>query len=244
MRNMNIGISHIRLLQELVGCRMVLSRAAGRLGISQPSASRKLRELEEAVSFPLVIRNGKRLVGLTPFATRLMDDVSNIESSMENIARLIEEQRAEAAVRLNVATTHAQARYFLPQIIGRFQAKWPKIEFHIHQDVPANILEMVLAGNVDMAVCTESMNNQPNLIIEEGYRWEHCLCVPDGHPLASGPIDLHRISSESVLTYTHGITGRQALQEAFDAACSALNVTIAAADTDVLKTFIRLVMGC
>lgn len=241
---MNIDIDHIRLLHLLVRHDMVLSRAAEALKLSQPSASRKLKELESALGLPLIKRKGKRFDGLTPFATRIMGDVETIDTALNNINRLAREQKAEAQEVLSVATTHAQARYFLPAIIERFQAKWPKVEFKIHQDMPANITDLVKRGEVDVAVCTEAVACEPDLVFEPGYEWQHCVCVPQNHALASGPLDMTRIAEHPILTYVSGITERKALEAAFSEQGVSLNVAIAATDTDVLKTFIRMGLGC
>jgi len=241
---MNIDIGHIQLLRQLIRSDMVLSRAAKVLKLSQPSASRKIKELEEAVGLKLINRKGKRFDGLTFFATRILNDIDSIDTALINIQNLAFEQSAIDQDSMTVATTHAQARYFLPSIIGRFQAKWPKVEFKIHQTMPSDIAKLVSNGVVDIAMCTENIASDPNLDFELGYSWEHCICIPKGHELSSGYLDMKRISEYPILTYVNGISERKALEAAFNNKGISLNIVIAAADTDVLKNFVRMGLGC
>ena len=51
---------------------------------------------------------------------------------------------------------------------------------------------------------------------------------------------MKRISEYPILTYVNGISERKALEAAFNNKGISLNIVIAAADTDVLKNFVRM----
>jgi len=61
--------------------------------------------------------------------------------------------------------------------------------------------------------------------------------------LTQGEITLARLASYPILTYSFGFTGRSNIQSAFKSAGLEMDVTLAAADTDVIKTYVRLGMG-
>lgn len=243
---MNIDLQHIRLLMHLVKQDMILSRAASVMNISQPSASRKLRELESLFATPLVNRHGKRITGLTPFATRLLDDVKMIDMGLSNIGRLREEYSQATASQLSIATTHSQARYFLPEIIERFSAIWPKVELRIYQEFPAQIIDRLLDDKADIAICTEALAPKSRFESEQVYAWQHCICVRKNHELAKkgNAVTFEKIANFPILTYVHGVAGRTELDSEF--ASRRLNITVAieAADADVIKTFVRSDLGC
>ncbi len=67
--------------------------------------------------------------------------------------------------------------------------------------------------------------------------------VPQHHPLSAGEISLERLASFPILTYSFGYTGRSNIESAFKNAGLELDIILAAADTDVIKTYVRLGMG-
>jgi DNA-binding transcriptional LysR family regulator len=67
--------------------------------------------------------------------------------------------------------------------------------------------------------------------------------VPKNHPLANGEITLERLASFPILTYSFGFTGRSNIEKAFEQSDSKLDIILSAADTDVIKTYVRLGLG-
>jgi len=62
-------------------------------------------------------------------------------------------------------------------------------------------------------------------------------------PLSEGEISLKRLASYPILTYSFGFTGAQISRLAFKNTDMELDIILAAADTDVIKTYVRLGMG-
>jgi LysR family cys regulon transcriptional activator len=95
----------------------------------------------------------------------------------------------------------------------------------------------------DIAICTERVDQESDLVIETCYEWHHALVVPLQHPLSAGDISLERLASFPILTYSFGFTGRSNIESAFKSAGLELDIALAAADTDVIKTYVRFGMG-
>lgn len=74
-------------------------------------------------------------------------------------------------------------------------------------------------------------------------QWHHVAVVPRGHPLTEGELTLERLASQPILTYSPGFTGRSTIEKAFGKAGLALDIILAAADSDIIKTYVRLGMG-
>jgi len=81
------------------------------------------------------------------------------------------------------------------------------------------------------------------LMLNRCYEWHHAVVVPKEHPLSTGDITLERLASFPILTYSFGFTGRSNIEAAFKDTGLKLDITLAAADTDVIKTYVRLGMG-
>jgi LysR family transcriptional regulator, cys regulon transcriptional activator len=67
--------------------------------------------------------------------------------------------------------------------------------------------------------------------------------VPKGHELEGRQVTLESLADYPILTYTRGITGRSNIEKAFNSAGILLDITLAAADSDVIKTYVRLGYG-
>lgn len=145
---------------------------------------------------------------------------------------------------LRIGTTHTQARYVLPPVLRAFNAAYPDVEVQIHQATPAQLVEMALAGRIDLAICTEAIGDHPDLAAFPAYRWNRCLIAPEGHPvLERKPLSLEALCDYPVITYVFGFTGRRNFSTSFAKVGLQPKVVLSAADTDVIKTYVREGMG-
>lgn len=233
----------LRLLKTLLSNGMNVSRAAEQHFVVQSAVSRQLSLLEEELGMPLFERKGKRLAEPTPVCKALIQEVDNIEQSMENIRSIADDFRTETTGEIRIATTHTQAKYFLPAIMVEFRQRYPAIAIHLLQGTPAQLVNMLRDGKADMAVCTEEIGNASGLFSETCYDWNHGLILPVGHELTEGELTLKRIAENPVLTYVFGFTGRSKLHETFLKEGLNMNVSFAATDTDVILSYVRLGFG-
>ena len=240
---LNLKLVHLRLLERLGADGANLSAAARSLGLSQPSASRLLAELEQAMGGPLLRREGKRFIGLTPLAEEARAHVRRIVEAERALESLAQDKRDPSTGELRIATTHAQARHFLPAPLKRFRKRWPDVRLRLVQGMPETLAALVVGGEADVAVFTEGLGEHPALKSAPCYAWTHVTLSAPGPTAGHGPISMAEAASEPVLTYVPGISGRRALDEIFEAAGHPLRVALEAADADVLKTFARSEFG-
>jgi len=145
---------------------------------------------------------------------------------------------------LRIGSTHTQARYVLPPVLRRFSQAYPEVEVQILQSTPGQLVEMTLAGQVDLAICTEAIGEHPAFTTLPSYRWNRCLIAPLGHPVLSRrPISLGVLCEYPMITYLYGFTGRGRLSSSFAKVGLRPRVVLSAADTDVIKTYVREGMG-
>ena len=232
----------LRLLKTLLNNGMNVSRAADQHYIVQSAVSRQLGLLEEELGMPLFERRGKRLVEPTPVCKAIVQELDRIEQSLENIRAVADDYRLQTRGEIRIATTHTQAKYFLPEVMLEFRQRYPEVAIHFLQGTPVELVRMLHDGKADIAVCTEELDKDSGLESRKCYDWNHGLVLPEGHPLAAGKLTLERIAQHPVLTYIFGFTGRSKIPETFRAAGLRLDVTFAATDTDVIISYVRL--GC
>ena len=236
-------MSQIELLRILQETDLNLSKAAEKMHIVQSAVSRKLHLFEAELGSPLFERQGKKLVGMTRLGIRIMDEIAIITGAKTNIQNIAADFLDSNKGILHIATTHAQAKYFLPEPISQFREKYPGVSIYILQASPEQLIDQLHARKADIAICTEKVDEIPDLVIENCYTWHHALVVPPQHPLSQGDISLERLAEFPILTYNLGYTGRSNIESAFKKNGLELDIVLAAADSDVIKTYVRLGLG-
>ncbi|MCX7098294.1 MAG: LysR substrate-binding domain-containing protein [Methylococcales bacterium] len=238
-----MNLSQIELLRVLQETNLNLSKAAEKMHIVQSAVSRQLQLFEAELGSPLFERQGKKLVGMTALGLRIMEEVTAINRAKNNIQNIAADFLDSNQGILHIATTHTQAKYFLPTPIQRFREKYPGVKIYMVQSSPDQLIDQLHARKADIAICTEKVDQESDLVLKTCYEWHHALVVPTLHPLSEGEITLARLASYPVLTYSFGFTGRSTIESAFKDTGLSLDITLAAADTDIIKTYVRLGMG-
>ncbi|WP_075879665.1 HTH-type transcriptional regulator CysB [Vreelandella massiliensis] len=238
-------LQQLRYIWEVSRHNLNVSATAQSLFTSQPGISKQIRLLEDELGVEIFARSGKHLTRATPAGQAVIELAGQVLRLTDNIKEVAQEHSDERRGSLAIATTHTQARYALPPIITEFTQKYPDVALHMQQGTPKQIAQMVSEGQADFAIATESLELFTDLVLLPCYRWNRCVLVPKGHPLANieGPLTLEALAQYSLVTYVFGFTGRSQLDDAFKAKGLTPNVVLTAADADVIKTYVRLGMG-
>ncbi len=237
-------LQQLRYLVAVHESGLNITAAARQLHTSQPGVSRQLKMLEEELGFQLFEREGRSLTRTTSAGEEIIARASNILREMHNIRRTSQELRKADGGSLSIATTHTQARYVLPRVIGAFRTKYPKVRLHLHQGTSEQIAELVARDRVDFAIATGSDDLFPHLVRLPVYRWHRAVVVPRGHPLAAaGKLTLKKLAEYSIVTYVFSFSGRSSLPALFETAGLSLDVALTARDADVIKTYVRIGLG-
>lgn len=238
-----MNLSQIELLQVLQETGLNLSKAAEKMHVVQSAVSRQLQLFESELGSPLFERRGKKLIDLTPLGRRVMAEVAAIGQAKQNIKTIAADFLDSNQGIIHIATTHTQAKYFLPLPIQRFRTKYPGVRIYMLQASPEQLIDQLHHHKADVAICTEKVNEDGALMVQECYEWHHAAVMPQNHPLATGEITRERLAAFPILTYSFGYTGRSMIESAFKDRGLELDIILAAADTDVIKTYVRLGLG-
>jgi LysR family cys regulon transcriptional activator len=238
-----MNLNQLELLRILQETNFNQSKAAEKINIVQSAASRQLQLLEEELGSPLFERQGKKLMGLTPFGERVMLQVEHINQAKKNIQAIADDFKDNRNGALHIATTHTQAKYLLPIPVQKFRDKFPGITIYMVQSSPEELIQQLHHHRADIAICTEKLDEDEKLIVKPCYEWQHIAVVPQDHPLAQGEITHERVASFPILTYSPGFTGRSNIEKSFRKAGKELDITLSAADSDIIKTYVRLGLG-
>ena len=233
----------LQLLKTVVNNGLNISRAADQHFVVQSAVSRQLSLLEDELGLPLFDRKGKRLVKATALSVAIVSQVDKIELALDNIRAVADDFRDSRQGEIRIATTHMQAKYFLPPVLNDFRQQYPKVKVNFLQGNPGQLVRMLHDGEADIAVCTEELANDEALTTHHCYDWNHALIMPETHELAQGELSLERIAKYPILTYVLGFTGRSKIEKAFADSKLTIDTSFSATDSDVIKSYVKLGFG-
>lgn len=177
------------------------TRAAVRCGISQPPLSRAIALLELEVGARLFDRD-KHRVSLTPVGLSLYDDARHaIESLDLSMKRARQFAKGEAG-KLTIAIGGTMSYSLIPNMVARFRAKFPKVEFEfralaIPQQLHALRMREIDIGVVRLPIFDNSIDTLPV------HREKTVMAVPDAlaAKINTFPVRLSDFQREVFVTY-------------------------------------------
>lgn len=239
-----MNIQQLRFIDAVAASELNISRAAEILFTSQPGISKQIRQLEDELGVEIFQRNGKHLKALTPAGERIVQSAREVLQRLDGIRAIAEEFTDANKGSLSIATTHTQSRYMLPAVIQRFIQRYPDVALHMHQGTPMQVSELAARGAADFAIATEALEQFDDIVMMPCFQWNRSVIVPATHPLAAlRKLTLQALAEHPIVTYVVGFTGRSKLDDAFHTAGLKPRVVFTAADSDVIKTYVRLGLG-
>lgn len=239
-----MNLHQFRFVQEAVRRDLNLTETAKALFTSQPGISKAILELEGELGVDIFARHGKRLRRVTEPGQHVLKSIEIIMREVNNLKRIGEEFSKQDSGTLSIATTHSQARYFLPEPLAQLRKRFPKVNISLHQGSPAQVAQMLLEDVAEIGIATESIGEVDELVSLPCYEWQHALVMPAGHPLAQlERISLEDLAREPLVSYHPSFSGRTRVDQAFAARRLKPNIVLEAIDADVIKTYVRLGLG-
>ena len=239
-----MNLHQFRFVQEAVRRNLNLTETAKALFTSQPGISKAILELEEELGVDIFARHGKRLKRITEPGQQVLRSIEIVMREVANLKRIGEEYSKQDAGTLSIATTHTQARYFLPAPVAELRRRFPKVQVVLHQGMPEQVARMLLDDVAEIGLATEALGAHAELITLPCYEWQHVMVVPAGHALAAVERPtLDQLAAHPLVLYQPTMTGRTRIDQAFERARLKPTVALEAIDSDVIKTYVRLGLG-
>lgn len=167
------------LLFSAVAEESCLTRGARKAHLSLPSASLRMKSLEEALHVTLFNRK-PRGIELTPAGVILNQHVNEIK---QTLARMENEIAPYARLRSGVIRTNYGAMLdFLPVDIPSFLKANPGVQAHLEQKTSPEVVEEIARGRADVGV-TAFEGPYEGVKFTDYRKDELILAVPADHPL-------------------------------------------------------------
>ncbi len=189
-------------------------RAAARLGISQPSLSLQISNLEDVLGLRLVER-GRGPVTLTPAGREVLGRARRVRDEVQGIVDLAATMGVGLVGTLRLGTTPTIGPYLLPRVVARLHADFPDLRLYVRESAPRPLRDALVAGEHDL-ILTQLPEPGADLVTHRLFREPLTLAVPRDHPLATEEqIEPAQIAGLSIL----GLSPAYALHDQIAGLC-------------------------
>jgi DNA-binding transcriptional LysR family regulator len=160
-----------------------IARAAARLNISQPAATKNLKEIEVHLGLPLFERSRRGAVP-TAYGELVVRSARVILAELRQLGEELSALRTGAAGRVVVGTLLAASATLLPGALARLRRGHPDITVRIVEGTWDLLIPMLRTGDIDLVLGRlPSSANPDGVALEDLYREKTCIVARPGHPL-------------------------------------------------------------
>ena len=156
------------------------SRAADRLGISQPSVSQQMRDLEAGLRVSLFQRRGKRIL-LTSTGLIFQEHARALLRELENFLQEVSSEPGRLRGTLHLGVVPVLNVPLVPELMGMFTADHPGINLIVEEISSTEIETALEEGRMDVGLGFLTRHS-PNLRYERLCTDEFALIVAENHP--------------------------------------------------------------
>ncbi len=157
-----VELRHLRYF-VVVAAHGSFNRAAQVLHLTQPALSRQVRDLEEELSVPLLVRS-RNAVRLTDAGERFYEEAREVLARADLAVQRIRGERHGDVVRMGYAPSATAG--ILPRALERFQMEHPTVRVELLDVSPAEMIRMAREGRLDVLVALE-----PSVTTTPGFQW-------------------------------------------------------------------------
>ena len=177
-----LNLNALVALDALLSERNV-TRAAKRIGITQPAMSQSLARLRELFGDPLLVRKGRAMV-LTPRAEAMLLPLSDALLSVERALQLGMGFDAATSTRIfKIALTDLGVTMALPSVLQVIRKEAPAIRVQVEPLSDMNLSDKLSSGEVDLVIAVY-LGSAGGLRTETLLEEDYVCVVRRGHPLA------------------------------------------------------------
>ena len=204
--------------------------AARQLNVSQSGVSGQVRDLEAEIGVSLLRRN-RREVALTPEGVVFFEEAREILQRAQRAVELTLRASRGQTGRLTVGLCGPVTAPILPRIIRRFRKRFPGVVVAIREYTPAEQMDALLRGKIDIGFTrTIPAEARPLIHHEILFRETVVAALPKGHPLAAdSTVPLAALAEERIVLYCRD--GAPAVFDSIIAMCRKAKFSPRIADT-------------
>ena len=174
-------------------------QACERLHLSQPALSLAIKNLEQSLGGPLLVRT-TRSVNLTPEGELLLPIARRLLADWDNTEELLRQHFTLQLGRVSIAAMPSFAGNLLPVALKAFRNRHPRVNVAVHDVINVQVLEMVHNRRVELGIAFEP-DSLEGLDFIPFYTDRFVAVVPADCPLAEqAELSWAQLLQESFIT--------------------------------------------
>ena len=174
------------------------TRAAERLGITQPPLSQQIQRLEAELGIALFTRDN-RGVALTEAGNAFLDGarrtLAEAERALEDVQRVTQGHVGT----LTIGTVSSAWYVFLPRVLRKFRRHYPDVDIVVHSLNPNEQANRLLTGSLDVALLRSAIVEpvvETEVVIPDGLM----VALPENHRFAErDEVRLEELADETLV---------------------------------------------
>lgn len=217
------------------------SRAAAKLGLTQPAISTQIRQVEEEFGVRLFDRIGKK-VFLTQPGVLLLDHAVKILNAQKEALEALHDLTPSPSGHLILGATEGSCLYLLPKVFSAFKKQHPEVKITIYRNFTTKIIQKLQEDSLDLGFLSLPVEVREIETIPL-FREPVDVAVAADHPLASRP----SVTIDEVARYPwifpKASRTRVLLDELFRSVRPPVHVTMELSGVETIKKFIGIGLG-
>ncbi|MCP4913090.1 MAG: LysR family transcriptional regulator [Oligoflexia bacterium] len=142
-----------------------MSRAAERLGVSQPALSQAMKRLETNIGQQLLLRS-KTGVKATKVGEKLALKSKDLLTQWEELKNEATREKEEIRGRFKIGVHPSVAIYSMGELTAKLIKKYPGLEIKFEHDLSRKVTEQVISMEIDMALAINPVAH-PDLVMKK-----------------------------------------------------------------------------
>lgn len=209
---MNFDLGDLRAFVAVID-HGTFAAAAEVLNLSQPALSRRVEKLEDALGVKLFDRD-KRKVELTVVGREFSHRARHVLNEVENALIGTRDLAKKLAGEVVLACVPSTVRYFLPDVIRAYHARYPGIRIRVIDDTASEILTAVAKSNADFGL-TYIGTQESDIEFMPVFDEQFVVACPKDHPLAKKQrVTWAELAGHEYITVAHGSANRALIDNA------------------------------
>jgi DNA-binding transcriptional LysR family regulator len=217
------------------------SRAAAKLGLTQPAISTQVRQLELEFGVRLFDRIGKK-VFLTQPGMLLLDHAGKILNVQKEAFEALRDLAPHPSGHLILGATEGSCLYLLPTVFGAFKKRNPAVKITIYRNFTAKIVQKLQEDSLDLGFVSLPVDVREIATIPL-FREPVDVAVAADHPLAArDAVTVDEIARYPWI-FPKASRTRAMLEDLFRSVQPAVHVTMELSGVETIKKFIGIGLG-
>ncbi|MEE8106963.1 MAG: LysR family transcriptional regulator [Planctomycetota bacterium] len=219
------------------------SRAAKLMHISQPAMSVRIKSLEKNVGERLFDRARKGVV-LTEAGAVLLESAEKIFADVQEAWARLKGLRESGHGQVRVGCSDTVSLYLLPPILRKFRKKMPEAEINIRNAYTAEILDLLVRGELDFGIVTKPPSVDRRLEVSVLFKEPFVVACPRDDPITRrAQVTMKALNGRPMVALEKGTVTRDAVDRAFRVAGSTPKIVLETGNVEVQKRYVALGFG-